>query len=99
MYRSTRKMVVSGGTDQIHKKKKKKEIYPSKSERWKERTGKRDIPVAHSVCPLLFLTPPTAYLSVTICPGLVKSLSSLLGSASNRAVYARSWAEIPVETG
>lgn len=83
MYRSIRKMLVSRGTGPNSKN----VDLPSQKEMEKrEKEKKEDIPVAHSVCPLLFLTPPTAYLNVTICPGLVKSLSSLLGSASNRAV-------------
>jgi hypothetical protein len=60
-------------------------------------TCEKHSPTAASVWPLLTGVPPTVYLSGTICPGLVKSLSSSL-VASNLAVYARSCAEIPVVT-
>jgi hypothetical protein len=56
-------------------------------------------PTAHSVCPLLSLTPPGRYLSVTRCPGRENSSSPFVSSASSLATYARSCAEIPVVIG
>lgn len=54
------------------------------------------IPVAASVCPPRFITPPSVYLRGTIWPGRLKSDGLDVGSANFLAVKARSCAEIPV---
>eukprot|EP00967_Tisochrysis_lutea_P136881 scaffold244771_cov26-Tisochrysis_lutea.AAC.2 len=50
-----------------------------------------------SVCPSRSSTPPSLARSGKTCPGLLKSLGPLFGSASARIVLARSAAEMPVE--
>jgi len=54
-------------------------------------------PTDASVCPTLFKTPPWVYLNGNTWPGLLKSFGSVIEAlASDRAVNARSWADIPV---
>jgi hypothetical protein len=49
-----------------------------------------------SVCPLRASTPPCCARSGNTCPGRIKSLAVVAGSARARKVAARSAAEIPV---
>ena len=53
---------------------------------------------AASVCPGRRRTPPSLARSGTTCPGRASCPGLVPGSASNRIVYARSAAEMPVLT-
>lgn len=55
-----------------------------------------DAPTEASVCPLRTSVPPSTARNGTRWPGRVKSSATVVGSASLRAVKARSCAEMPV---
>jgi hypothetical protein len=58
--------------------------------------GQEDVPSDASVWPIRASVPPSTARRGTMCPGRLKSCAVDAGSASLRAVSARSCAEIPV---